>query len=114
MRPETQFQATTAPENTPQAESNESKPKRGGKRPRAGRPPNLMKKLFKGVTRETILAACENVDIGSVIIGLLRSKREQSRIEALHFIFDRVMNALIYRFNNPSVKVISHVQWVAA
>ena len=29
--------------------------------------------------------------MGAVIIGLLRSKREQSRIEALHFIFDRVM-----------------------
>ena len=29
--------------------------------------------------------------MGQVIIGLLRSKREQSRIEALHFIFDRVM-----------------------
>jgi hypothetical protein len=43
------------------------------------------------VSRETILAACENVDVGAVIIGLLRSKREQSRVEALHFIFDRVM-----------------------
>ena len=39
------------------------------------------------MSRQTILAACENVDVGEVII----SKREQSRIEALHFIFDRVM-----------------------
>ena len=45
--------------------------------------------LLKGVSRETILAACENVDVGQVIIGLLRSRREQSRIEALYFIFDR-------------------------
>ena len=74
-----------------QRDSNQSKSKRGGKRPVAGRKPNLTKVLLKGVSRETILAACENVDVGQVIIGLLRSKREQSRIEALHFIFDRVM-----------------------
>jgi hypothetical protein len=47
--------------------------------------------LLKGVSRSTILAAVENLDVGAIIIGLLRSKREQTRIEALHFIFDRVM-----------------------
>jgi nitroreductase len=72
-------------------ESAAPKSNRGGKRAGAGRKPNLTKILLKGVSRETILAACENVDLGAVIIGLLRSKREQSRIEALHFIFDRVM-----------------------
>jgi hypothetical protein len=89
-----QIEAQNAPETTPQAVSKESEPPksmRGGKRQGAGRKPNLTKILLKGVSRQTILAACENVDIGSVIIGLLRSKREQSRIEALHFIFDRVM-----------------------
>ena len=81
-----------APENTLQADSNESKAsKRGGKRPGAGRKPNMAKVLLKGVSRTTILAAVENVDVGAIIIGLLRSKREQTRIEALHFIFDRVM-----------------------
>jgi hypothetical protein len=47
--------------------------------------------LLKGVSRSTILAAVENLDVGAIIIGLLRSKREQTHIEALHFIFDRVM-----------------------
>lgn len=83
------------PETAPKADSKdsgESKPKqRGGKRPGAGRKPNLAKVLLKGVSRSTIIAAVENVDVGSIIIGLLRSKREQTRIEALHFIFDRVM-----------------------
>jgi hypothetical protein len=88
---ETQNQPIATPQIAPQEQSEQSKPKRGGKRPGAGRKPNLTKILLKGVTRETILAACENVDVGAVIIGLLRSKREQSRIEALHFIFDRVM-----------------------
>jgi hypothetical protein len=72
-------------------ESEEPKSGRGGKRPGAGRKPNLVKVLLKGVSRNTILAAVENVDVGSIIIGLLRSKREQTPIEALHFIFDRVM-----------------------
>ena len=52
---------------------------------------SLSKILLKGVSRNTILAAVENVDVGSVIIGLLKSKREQVRLEALHFIFDRVI-----------------------
>jgi hypothetical protein len=59
--------------------------------PAPGRKPNLAKVLLKGVSRNTILAAVENVDVGAIIIGLLRSKREQTRIEVLHFIFDRVM-----------------------
>jgi hypothetical protein len=72
-------------------ESDESKPKRGGKRRGAGRKPNLAKALLKGVSRTTILAAVENVDVGSIITGLLHSKREQTRLEALHFVFDRVV-----------------------
>ena len=43
------------------------------------------------MSRNTILAAVENLDVGAIIIGLLRSEREQTRLEALHFIFDRVM-----------------------
>jgi hypothetical protein len=91
MQIEEQKQEPVAPQITAQADSDESKSKRGGKRPGAGRKPDLTKLLLKGVSRNTILAAVENVDVGSVIIGLLKSKREQTRIEALHFIFDRVL-----------------------
>ncbi len=84
-------QPAAMPKSAPQVDSDESKPKRGGKRPGAGRKPNLAKVLLKGVSRTTILAAVENVDVGEIIIGLLKSKREQTRLEALHFIFDRVM-----------------------
>lgn len=91
MQIEEQKQEPVSPQIPPQADSDESKPKRGGKRPGAGRKPNLTKVLLKGVSRNTILAAVENVDVGAVIIGLLKSKREQTRIEALHFTFDRVM-----------------------
>jgi hypothetical protein len=36
-----------------------------GKRPGAGRKPNLTKVLLKGVSRNTIPAAVESVDVGS-------------------------------------------------
>jgi hypothetical protein len=78
----------------PRAESKESeepKSKRGGKRPGAGRKPNLAKVLLKGVSRNTILAATEGVDVGAIIVGLLKSTREQTRLETLHFVFDRVV-----------------------
>jgi hypothetical protein len=91
MQTEEQNQPVTTPQIAPQEQSEQSKPKRGGKRLGAGRKPNLAKVLLKGVSRNTILAAVEDVDVGAVIIGLLKSKREQTRIEALHFIFDRVM-----------------------
>jgi len=68
----------------------ESKPKRGGKRPGAGRKPNLAKHLLKGVTRDTIIQAVENVDVQAVILGLLRSKKEIIRLQTLNFIFDRI------------------------
>src|SRR5262250_2073284 len=91
MQDEQPIAETSAPQIVPEGDSTPIKKQHGGKRAGAGRKPNLTKILLKGVSRETILAACENVDVGSVIIGLLRSKREQSRIEALHFIFDRVL-----------------------
>jgi len=91
MQDEQPIAETSAPQIVPEGDSTPIKKQHGGKRPGAGRKPNLTKILLKGVSRETILAACDSVDVGGVIIGLLRSKREQSRIEALHFIFDRVM-----------------------
>lgn len=91
MQIEEQNQVAVVPEAPPQPESTKSKYTHGGKRPGAGRKPNLAKVLLKGVSRNTILAAVENVDVGSIIVGLLHSKREQTRIETLHFIFDRVM-----------------------
>ncbi len=51
-------------------------------------------------TREDIAQGCfayhdpsgvENVDVGAIIIGLLKSNREQTCLEALHFVFDRVI-----------------------
>jgi len=91
MQTERQIDSSAMPKIVPQADSGESTSKRGGTQPGAGRKPNLAKILLKGVLRTTILAAVENVDVAAIIIVLLKSKREQTRIEALHFVFDRVI-----------------------
>jgi len=54
MQTETQDQPVAALENAPFGESVESKSKRGGRRPGAGRKPNLAKRLLKGFSREAI------------------------------------------------------------
>jgi len=56
--------------------SESKKSKRGGKRPGAGRKPNPVKILLKRVHCDTINAAVQDIDVGSVISQLLRSKRE--------------------------------------
>ena len=78
-------QVVTAPEIAPPNESKESK--RGGKRPGAGRKPNLAKRLLKGFTRDVIAPAVQEIDVGAVT-GLLKSKRERTRLEALVFLRD--------------------------
>ena len=37
-----------------------------------------------------IAAAVQDIDVGGVIIGLLKSKRELVRLQTLNFIFDRM------------------------
>ena len=66
MQVEEQIHSDSPPVIAPGAQSEQSKPKRGGKRS-GGRKPNLAKVLLKGVSRNTILAAVENVDVGSII-----------------------------------------------
>src|SRR5258706_9086165 len=53
--------------------------KRGGKRPGAGRKPNLAKLLLKGFSKNTLAEAVANVDVGAVVTSLLKSKKEIGR-----------------------------------
>lgn len=82
-------QIVSAPEIAPASESGQSKPsKRGGKRPGAGRKPNLAKRLLKGFSRGAIQEAVANVDVGAVVASLLKSKREKTKLETLIFLRD--------------------------
>jgi hypothetical protein len=88
MQTEQQIQSAAAPAIAPQVDSDDSKPKRGGKRPGAGRKPNLAKRLLKGFTRDTIARAVEDIDVGTIIVGLLKAKSERTRLERLAFLRD--------------------------
>jgi hypothetical protein len=85
-------QIVSAPGIAPVSESGESKPsKRGGRRPGAGRKPNLAKHLLRGFSREAIAEAASTIDCGAVLVGLLKSKKEKTRMEALVFLRDTVI-----------------------
>ena len=87
-----QTEAQNTPETPLQADSAESMPKkRGGKRPGAGRKPNLAKRLLKGFSREAIAEAIADVDVGMVITSLLKSKRERTKLETLIFVRDTLI-----------------------
>jgi hypothetical protein len=95
----------------PQADSSESKSKRGGKRPGAGRKPNLAKRLLKGFSRDAILEAAGNMDVGAVITGLLKSKREKTRLETLVFVRDSVLGRPAQSLNVSGGLMHAHTAW---
>ena len=68
MQAEMQNQPIAAPENAVLGESNESKCKRGGKRPGAGKKRNPVTIMLKGTSRATLLLALENVDPADVLL----------------------------------------------
>jgi hypothetical protein len=75
-----------------QHNSDEAKPKqRGGKRPGAGRKPNLAKRKLRGFSTEAIAEAVSGIDLRPVINGLLKSKRELTRLETLRYLSDRLL-----------------------
>src|SRR5215467_6340351 len=111
MEAETQIEQPAAPEIAPQAESSESKSKRGGKRPGAGRKPNLAKRLLKGFSRDAILEAAGNIDVGAVITSLLKSKREKTRLETLVFVRDSVLGRPAQSLNVSGGLMHAHTAW---
>ncbi len=111
MQDEEQKQAPTAPESAPQADSGESKPKSGGKRPGAGRKPNLAKRLLKAFTRDVIALAVQEIDVGAVIVGLLKSKRERTRLETLVFVRDTLHGRPAQNVQVSGSMLHAHTVW---
>jgi hypothetical protein len=111
MPVETQEQSITATENAPQIESDESKSKRGGKRPGAGRKPNLAKRLLKGFSREAIAEAVATIDVGAVITSLLKSKREKTKLETLVFVRDTIIGRPAQNVSLSGGLVHAHTVW---
>jgi hypothetical protein len=92
--------------------SDESKPsKRGGKRSGAGRKPNLAKMLLKGFSRSTIADAVADLDLGAVVTGLLKSKREKTRLETLIFVRDTIIGRPAQDVRLSGGLVHAHTAW---
>lgn len=110
---ETQIeQPQNAPVSVPEPQLEESKQsKRGGKRPGAGRKPNLAKRLLKGFSREAIAAAMADVDVGMVISSLLKSKRERTKLEALIFVRDTLIGRPAQNVQLSGGVLHAHTVW---
>lgn len=93
-------------------ESTESRPSRhGGRRPGAGRKPNLARLLLRGFSRDAIAEAASSVDVGAIVVGLLRSKKERTRLETLAFIRDTVIGRPAQNLNLSGGVLHAHTVW---
>ena len=111
--PET-HSAENAPTNAPEPQSkqsDESKPKRGGRRPGAGRKPNLAKRLLRGFSRDTIAEAVSTIDVGAVVTSLLKSKREKTRLETLIFVRDTIIGRPAQNVSLSGGLLHAHTAW---
>jgi len=111
MQAETQTGAILAPENAVLGESDESKSKRGGKRAGAGRKPNLAKRLLKGFSRTALAEAASTIDCGAVLVGLLKSKKEKTRMEALVFLRDTIIGRPAQDVRHSGGVLHAHMAW---
>jgi hypothetical protein len=92
MQTEQQIQSAAMPAIARGVQSDESKSRHGGKRSGAGRKPNLAKRLLKGFTRDSIAQAAADIDVGAVIVGLLKAKSERTQLETLAFLRDTLLS----------------------
>lgn len=96
---------------TAPSKSNGIKHGRGGNRPSAGRKPNLAKRLLKGFTRETIAQAAADIDVGAVIVGLLKCKSERTRLETFAFLRDTLYGRPAQNVSLSGAVVHAHGLW---
>ena len=91
---EAQIQVADSPpkqaEKPSQAVSNESKPRRGGKRPGAGRKPNYAKRLLSGVKPLTAAETLEGIDVKAVVHDLLKHGSRPVKLQTLTVLWDRI------------------------
>ena len=105
-------QIVSTPEIATVGDSVESKPtKRGGRRPGAGRKPNLAKMLLKGFSREAIAEGAARVDVGAIIARLLKSKREKTVLETLAFVRDTTIGRPSQNVSLSGGLVHAHTAW---
>ncbi len=90
MEAEQQIHSPALPAIAPQADSNESKPQRGGKRPGAGRKPNIAKRLLSSVKPITAAEALTGVDVQAIVHDLLKNGSRPVKLQTLTVLWDRI------------------------
>ncbi len=91
MQVEEQNQPVTMPKIAPQADSDESKPKRGGKRPGAGRKPNLAKRLASVLKPMTAVEILQQVDVPGVFRDIFKNGSRPLKLQAVNALWDRAL-----------------------
>ena len=90
MQTEQQIQSAATPAIAPQADSKESKRARGGKRPGAGRKPNIAKRLLSGVKPITAAEALDGIDVREIVHDLLKNGNRNVKLQTLTVLWDRI------------------------
>ena len=87
---EEQDRPALMPGNAPETQSEESKPRRGGKRPGAGRKPNIAKRLLGSVKPVTAAEALAGIDVQAIVHDLLKNGSRPVKLQTLTVLWDRV------------------------
>jgi len=90
MQTEELKEAIEGPVTELQVDSKESKSNRDGKRPGAGRKPNLAKRLLSGVKPLTAAEALEGVDLRAIVHDLLKNGSRPVKLQTLTVLWDRI------------------------
>jgi hypothetical protein len=90
MQAEQQTQSAAMPEIAPESQSDESKRTRGGKRPGAGRKPNLAKRILAGVKPMTAAEALAGIDVQAIVHDLLKNGSRPVKLQTLTVLWDRI------------------------
>jgi hypothetical protein len=90
MQAEEQNQLAAMPAIAPEVQSDESKPKRGGKRQGAGRKPNIARRLLSGVKPVTAAEALDGIDVQAIVHDLLKNGSRPVKLQTLTVLWDRI------------------------
>jgi len=108
MQPE---QATTAPENAPQADSTPIKKQHGGKRPGAGRKPNLLKRMIGRLKPGTAADILAGIDVDGVIAEIMKKGSLSLKQRTIADLMDRAWGRPAQAVNVSGGLLHAHTGW---
>jgi hypothetical protein len=73
-----------------QTDPTESKRAHGGKRPGAGRKPNIARRLLSGVKPVTAAEALAGIDVQAIVHDLLKNGSRPVKLQTLTVLWDRI------------------------